>query len=57
VVKHADTFQQELNLLMKQLHGYNDIKDAGIGLLGKLAHIRGTTVKELYEEFDIRLDD
>ncbi|XP_056207991.1 LOW QUALITY PROTEIN: DNA repair protein SWI5 homolog [Falco biarmicus] len=33
------------------LHEYNDIKDAGQMLLGKLAVIRGVTTKQLYPEY------
>uniref|UniRef100_A0A8C0WT41 DNA repair protein SWI5 homolog n=1 Tax=Castor canadensis TaxID=51338 RepID=A0A8C0WT41_CASCN len=36
---------------------YNDIKDVGQMLLGKLAVIRGVTTKELYPEFDLDLND
>ncbi|KAM6217426.1 DNA repair protein SWI5 homolog [Rhynchocyon petersi] len=47
----------ELKDHISQLHEYNDIKDVGQMLLGKLAVIRGVTTKELYPEFDLDMDD
>jgi hypothetical protein len=47
----------ELDDHISQLHEYNDIKDVGQMLLGKLAVIRGVTTKELYPEFDLDLND
>ncbi|KAI9506824.1 DNA repair protein, partial [Coemansia spiralis] len=34
-----------------RLHRYNDIKDAGQIMFGKLAELKGKTVKEIYEEY------
>nr|XP_003470653.2 DNA repair protein SWI5 homolog [Cavia porcellus] len=47
----------ELEAHISKLHEYNDIKDVGQMLLGKLAVIRGVTTKELYPEFDLDVDD
>ncbi|XP_007942554.1 DNA repair protein SWI5 homolog [Orycteropus afer afer] len=47
----------ELEDHISQLHEYNDIKDVGQMLLGKLAIIRGVTTKELYPEFDLDVND
>ncbi|XP_023586383.1 DNA repair protein SWI5 homolog, partial [Trichechus manatus latirostris] len=47
----------ELEDHISQLHEYNDIKDVGQMLLGKLAVIRGVTTKELYPEFDLDVND
>lgn len=47
----------ELEDHIAQLHEYNDIKDVGQMLLGKLAMIRGVTTKELYPEFDLDMND
>ncbi|XP_036892786.1 DNA repair protein SWI5 homolog [Sturnira hondurensis] len=47
----------ELEDHISQLHEYNDIKDVGQMLLGKLAVIRGVTTKELYPEFGLDMSD
>ncbi|EHA99962.1 hypothetical protein GW7_01922, partial [Heterocephalus glaber] len=47
----------ELEEHISQLHEYNDIKDVGQMLLGKLAVIRGVTTKELYPEFNLDVND
>ncbi|KAJ1826297.1 hypothetical protein LPJ73_009044 [Coemansia sp. RSA 2703] len=42
---------------MDRLHRYNDIKDAGQVLFGKLAELRGKTVKEMHQEYGVESDD
>ncbi|KAJ2516290.1 swi5-like zinc finger protein [Coemansia sp. RSA 2049] len=39
------------------LHRYNDIKDAGQILFGKLAELKGKTVKEVYMDYGVSLED
>ncbi|KAI1232085.1 hypothetical protein IHE44_0007141 [Lamprotornis superbus] len=46
---------EELDKHISLLHEYNEIKDAGQMLLGKLAVIRGVTTKQLYPEYDLEL--
>ena len=69
IKKRLDTTDQEVSELSQQyneadlqtyidkLHEYNEIKDAGQILVGKMAEVSGTTTALLYEQFDLRLDD
>ncbi|XP_053551344.1 DNA repair protein SWI5 homolog [Bombina bombina] len=47
----------ELEEHITLLHQYNELKDAGQMLLGKLAVIRHVTTKDLYAEFGLDLED
>ncbi|KAJ1863531.1 swi5-like zinc finger protein [Coemansia sp. RSA 989] len=40
-----------------RLHRYNSVKDAAQKLFGKLAELKGKTVKEIYEEYQVDLND
>ncbi|KAJ2080369.1 swi5-like zinc finger protein [Coemansia sp. RSA 988] len=42
---------------IERLHRYNDIKDAAQILFGKLAELKGKTVKEIYEEHGVDFAD
>ncbi|KAJ2159350.1 swi5-like zinc finger protein [Coemansia sp. RSA 552] len=42
---------------IERLHTYNDIKDAGQKLFGKLAELKGKTVKDIYAEYGVNLSD
>ncbi|XP_069755130.1 DNA repair protein SWI5 homolog, partial [Narcine bancroftii] len=54
----SEGYTLELNQYIVQLHEYNDIKDdVGQMLLGKLAVVRGVTIKDLDNEFGLELDD
>nr|XP_057913114.1 DNA repair protein SWI5 homolog isoform X1 [Doryrhamphus excisus] len=48
---------EELDNHIDMLHEYNDIKDMGQSLLGRIAALRGTTTRELYSHFGLELDD
>ncbi|KAJ1946087.1 swi5-like zinc finger protein [Linderina macrospora] len=42
---------------IERLHRYNDIKDAGQILFGKLADMKGKMVKDMYAEYSVDLED
>jgi hypothetical protein len=46
-----------LDKYIELLHRYNDAKDFGQFLLGKLALLKQCTVSSLYNEFDLDTDD
>ncbi|RVE65679.1 hypothetical protein OJAV_G00118920 [Oryzias javanicus] len=48
---------EELEHHINMLHEYNDIKDIGQSLLGRIAALRGTTTRDLYTQFGLSLDD
>ena len=52
-----DHREEDLQLHIQALHEYNEIKDAGQILLGKLAEVERTTTASLYEKFGLSLDD
>uniref|UniRef100_A0A3Q3XLR7 DNA repair protein SWI5 homolog n=1 Tax=Mola mola TaxID=94237 RepID=A0A3Q3XLR7_MOLML len=49
--------ESELEHHINKLHEYNDIKDIGLSLLGRIAALRGTTTRHLYSHFGLELDD
>ncbi|GAA6232046.1 DNA repair protein SWI5 homolog [Lates japonicus] len=49
--------EEELEHHIDMLHEYNDIKDIGQSLLGRIAALRGTTTRDLYSHFGLELDD
>lgn len=54
----VDTYSEdELQLHIDKLHEYNEVKDMGQLLLGKMAEVEGTTTTALYEQFGLGLDD
>ena len=42
---------------LNKVHEYNDIKDIGQMLIGKLGQLENKTIMELYEEYNIDLND
>ena len=49
--------EDELQLHIDALHEYNEVKDVGQMLLGKIAELEGTTTTSLYERFGLDLDN
>lgn len=53
----AGCLEEELQTHIDALHEYNEIKDTGQLLLGKIAELEGTTTASLYERFGLELDN
>ena len=49
--------EEELKSHIDALHEYNEMKDVGQMLLGKIAEIEGTTTTALYDRFGLNLDN
>ena len=49
--------EKELQIHIDKLHEYNEVKDVGQLLLGKIAEVEGTTTAALYERFGLELDN
>ncbi|XP_028394683.1 DNA repair protein SWI5 homolog [Dendronephthya gigantea] len=49
--------EDELQMHIDKLHEYNEIKDVGQVLLGKIADIEGKTTKMMYEEYGLDIED
>ncbi len=49
--------EEDLDLHIKALHEYNEIKDVGQLLLGKLAESMGLTTVDMYDRFSLNVDD
>lgn len=48
--------ERELQQHIDMLHEYNEVKDMGQSLMGKLAEVEGTTTTSLYQRFGLELD-
>ena len=48
---------ESLQLYISKLHEYNEIKDTGIVLIGKLAEVESLTTIDLYEAFGLQVED
>ena len=49
--------EDELQNHIDKLHEYNETKDTGQLLLGKIAEIEGKTTKMMYEKYGLDVDD
>ena len=48
---------ERLQLYISKLHEYNEIKDTGIVLIGKLAEVESLTTIDLYKAFGLQVED
>ena len=48
---------EENQELIQLFHRYNEIKDWTQMVIGKIANKEQTTVKELFKEYDLNIDD
>lgn len=49
--------QDELQIHIEKLHDYNEMKDIGQMLLGRLAIVENVCTKDLYERYGLNLED
>ncbi|TGZ74158.1 hypothetical protein CRM22_001096 [Opisthorchis felineus] len=49
--------EKELALWRNRMHAYNEAKDACLQLFGRLAHVKGCLVRDLYKEYGLDLKD
>ncbi|KAI3633183.1 hypothetical protein MIR68_008721 [Amoeboaphelidium protococcarum] len=55
-LKDAQPADQEMKQYIKSVHSYNEIKDAAMTLMGRIAEFKGVPVKEMYSDYEA-LDD
>ncbi|KAG0324922.1 swi5-like zinc finger protein [Dissophora globulifera] len=56
-IRGGGTPSEIIDKHIKQLHRYNEVKDAGQIILGKVAELEGTTIKKQYEVFGLDSED
>lgn len=56
-IKNIEEEKARVKQIMDQLHRYNQAKDVAQSLLGRLATMQGCTTRQLYDRFDLSLDD
>ncbi|XP_077986390.1 DNA repair protein SWI5 homolog [Glandiceps talaboti] len=49
--------EEELSVHICKMHEYNELKDTGQMLLGKLAELEGVPVRDLYKTFELDIAD
>ncbi|XP_066294683.1 DNA repair protein SWI5 homolog [Branchiostoma lanceolatum] len=49
--------EDDLPECIQVLHRYNEMKDIGQMLLGRLATLEGVTTREMYQKFELNLED
>lgn len=48
--------KKEIKDYIKKLNSYNEAKDVAECLMGKIADLKGTAIKEIHEEMEINFD-
>ncbi|BFZ20586.1 hypothetical protein BsWGS_23625 [Bradybaena similaris] len=56
-LESAGYSEGELQSHIEKLHEYNEIKDVGQMVLGRIAVIEGVQSKDLYEKYGLKLSD
>lgn len=49
--------QKEITSFIKKLNNYNKAKDVAENLMGKIAELRGVTIKSVHEDLDMIFED
>ncbi|WAR30587.1 SWI5-like protein [Mya arenaria] len=57
VTGHKGYQESELQTHIEKLHEYNEIKDVGQMVLGRLAGMQGVTTRDLYDQYGLNLED
>ena len=57
ISSYTDISDKDCGDYVELLHDYNDMRDLGQELLGKLARFEGKTTVELYDEFGLDIED
>lgn len=56
-IKNELVKRQKYENYMKSLHIYNEMKDIGQALFGKIVEMDGGVTKDLYPKYGVDLDD
>eukprot|EP00742_Colponemidia_sp_Colp-10_P013415 GILJ01015151.1.p1 GENE.GILJ01015151.1~~GILJ01015151.1.p1 ORF type:complete len:167 (-),score=23.56 GILJ01015151.1:266-739(-) len=56
-LQHYEGSESDRDAYIQKLHEYNDLKDIGQMLMGKLAESEGLVTRDMYERFDMDLGD
>lgn len=55
-IKKSENEDENKKEIMELLHTYNEIKDAAQVVIGCIANIENTTVKEIHQRLNLPLD-
>ncbi|KAL7714479.1 Uncharacterized protein QTN25_008003 [Entamoeba marina] len=57
MIKETKELEESDLAALEQVHKYNDIKDVGQMLFGKIGQLEGKTIQELYVDYGMDADD